>query len=839
VIVGIDATAIAVGDLNGDSRPDLVVSDIGSQRISVWHQLCDGTFTNVQEWSIHTNSIRSFVTLADLNADSLLDAVFDDYPVGFALGQSDGTFGNRHILDGSFFGSYCTVADFDADGRADIVVNDEHTGTRIALYFQDSALQFAGPFFVSTTRPRPSYHLATDITRDGLPDLLVTTEGCFESCGEFDPQPLQGCGCDFLLGSIDLLSNLGNRVFEEPIPMAFLPQPREVVAKDLNLDGISDLAGAMAISPRPLLFSEGDVAVALAVPQGGYQAPRFLVNEFEQFVHEGLVTFDATGDHIPDILHGNSRQIYLRVGVGDGTFQPGTRVWLAADLPRQLTAADLNGDEILDLLVNGGGLTGISIIYGTFTSSFTTSIHHDPQPTVHFLDKIFFRHALFLDLFAFGRPGLLLSAPSTDPLFVQILNDGQFAETLSLPQLHDTDFAEPLHLDRDGLPDLVVRTSRQLMLAQNRGADFVVTELLPAPPTGTPFPSAADWNGDRWQDLVVEIAEPFGSDPSKIIVYENRFGKLLECQIQSASSSDVAIRSADFDADGKDDLLAINRGSVFRLYFSRGDCSFETLEIADPTGHVDPDMGDVDGNGLMDILATRFDHDTNQLELKILYNEGSRQFSRQSYWIPNTTETSVFIADFDRDGFRDLLLLGLSDLIVLFGRPERNFSSPEHFPAGQVFAPTLVEDFNFDGNPDVLSYGTSDGVNFTYGTGSDGIDPILSLRASRTAIKVGEHVRLKASLEGGRETLVANFFLLRIDPSGTLSFRTPEHWTLTPHAYLNGFSVPPCLQIQEAQILDDPVIHSEPRGRYTYIAVLVDSQLTRILDWKEVTVSIS
>jgi hypothetical protein len=68
-----DPTLVAIGDLNGDGRPDLVVANFGSNTVSVLFGVGDGTFDPKADYG--TGNAPSSLAIGDLNGDGRPDLV--------------------------------------------------------------------------------------------------------------------------------------------------------------------------------------------------------------------------------------------------------------------------------------------------------------------------------------------------------------------------------------------------------------------------------------------------------------------------------------------------------------------------------------------------------------------------------------------------------------------------------------------------------------------------------------------------------------------------------------------------------------------------------------------
>ena len=169
-------TAIAVADVTGDGKPDLVTANQFGYNITVFAGTGTGTFRAPASYAFGPNAAPLDVTVTDLNADGRPDLVMANAgsnTVALLMGQGGGGFlpGPYAVGPGASFTPFGVAAgDVNGDGRPDVVTANSVNSTVSVLLNQGGSLGAATSFQNSGS---PANIVVADINGDGRADLLT------------------------------------------------------------------------------------------------------------------------------------------------------------------------------------------------------------------------------------------------------------------------------------------------------------------------------------------------------------------------------------------------------------------------------------------------------------------------------------------------------------------------------------------------------------------------------------------------------------------------------------------------------------------------------------------
>jgi len=397
--------AIAVGDVNGDGRPDLAIGGSGFYCGGIAGVLLgngDGTFQPPNCYDAGGNEAIA-ISIADMNGDGKPDLIVagpcDNANscatgiIGVLLGNGTGTFqpvvSNTNGIVGAGL-STLAVGDVNGDGRPDVVTFNGASGTVLVLLGNgDGTLQ--PPVSYNPPYGDPPSPNTGNMGGGGLDStILVDINGD----GKLDIVLLSFCvaGSDCSSGLVGYLLGNGDGTFQtsstsQPLlentfrTQAYLTNGMAVA--DVNGDGVLDIVAA---SQGP---SSGDGVASVLIGIGAGAFLPAVTYDSGGEIGQSAGVADVNGDGKPDLIVLNSScpvsmncsdssSVAVLLGNGDGTFQTAQSYTSGTYAQGPMILADVNGDGVQDVVANANQLF---VMLGTLgktiptTTSFSSSLN--------------------------------------------------------------------------------------------------------------------------------------------------------------------------------------------------------------------------------------------------------------------------------------------------------------------------------------------------------------------------------------------------------------------------------------------------------------------------------
>jgi hypothetical protein len=622
------AVNIGVGDLNNDGREDIVVlSASPSTAINILLGNGDGTFQKPRQLFVPGEG-RSGLAVGDFNGDGDLDIAFNNGNKGVVvlLGKADGTFQAPVTYSAGPLPVSLATADLNGDGKLDLVVANNHFA-EILLGNGDGTFQPAvqGPDTAGQI-------LLADVNNDGKLDLisglgvaLGNGNGTFQaevpyptSAGGLSVAAidLNGDGkLDVILSlssdhSIGVLLGNGNGTFQPPSQYLVADQPRSLVAGKFG----SIQSPGIAVTDVSALATNGSsnpgVEVALSNSNGALLAPPVTVgNGGGSFA---AAVGDLNGDGKLDVLVTNGVDLTAQFGNGDFTFQPPTPV-LSSNLGAGAMAiGDLNGDKQQDIVVvtgTGSTSSSVAVLLNTGSGTFASPVLYPlPEPVNCTIALGDFNGDHKLDI-------AISSCNKTSSLEILLNNgDGTFKAATETEVVNISQSQQSFALgdfNGDGKLDIatITYTSEdvsQITIFPGKGdGTFSAPVNYPAP-TLSGYIRSADFNGDGKLDLVAGGSNIYGSYVS--VLLNNGSGAFSDPVNSPAGSGPSYLTVGDFNHDGKQDIATINSAGfpLISVLNGNGDGTFQpfTSVLADSNqARTAVFAGDFNGDNKLDLLT--------------------------------------------------------------------------------------------------------------------------------------------------------------------------------------------------------------------------------------------
>lgn len=519
----------------------------------------------------------------------------------------------------------------------------------------------------------------------------------------------------------------------EHLPTGTLPTA--VASGDFNEDGKLDLAISNG--------ADDTVTVLLNDGAGGFvNPPGLLYNSGSAPVWLTAAKLSATGHTDIVTVDGDSNQVEIFRGNGDGTFHAPSILDTLTQIPTYVTAGDFNKDGYLDLAVGlaidpGKSEPTFFVYLGDGTGAFPTKIAGPTFPNWN--DSPLPVNSLAIsDLNKDGYPDITVGFIGEG---IANLNQGGTGFTASTG-FGPTDGLLGLavsDVDGDGCPDAIQAGSFGLLTISKGGCNGTFAQSKPVNAVGDqdPVMLVTDVDGDGLPDIVAAAAffefgysgVGFGAPGGYTIsVFKGTGnGSFARPTMYRGGANQYALIAADLTGSGVPDLVAVAQldNAVIRLrndgQGNFGSSSGETIgylhgTVNAPSPISSPQVVDLNGDGRPDVLLIESGvYGTDPGQITSLLNDGKGMLLPPVRTPISSNPNSLYdiftAADFRSSQKADAVLVGSytcpcsADFYPANG--DGTFGTPTRL--GNLPNPLLVSsgDVNHDGKMDFVVYGST------------------------------------------------------------------------------------------------------------------------------------
>ena len=657
---GSNPYSVSIGDLDGDGRADLAVANYNNNTLSVFRNTgTPGAISYAAKIDFATGANPSSVAIGDLDGDGRADlAVPNHFGNTISVFRNTGTPGTvsyaaKTDLAAGYRPFSIAIGDLDGDGRADLAVAN---GSNMTSVFRNTgtpgAISYAAIIDFATGS---STSIAIgDLDGDGKADLAVTNPGS---------------------NTLSVLHNTGTPGaigYAAKIDFATGSYPFSVAIGDLDGDGKADLAVAN--------YSSNTVSVLRHEPKLS-QTITFspLPNKIAGDAPFTLTASSSTGLPITytssnttvATVSGNTVTIVGRgytsitaSQAGNSTYAPASQVQqllFVGPLPQITNFTPTSGPVGTAVTISGTGFNSTpaaNIVYfGATRATVTAATATQLTVTV--------------PVGATYQPITVtvngLVAYSKFPFSTTYPGWGKVDATSFLPKVDFATGTQPFtfaigDLDGDGKADLAVpnSNSRTISVFRNMGTPGTISYAAKIDfeiGYGSNTVAIGDLDGDGKADLAVTNR---GSNTISVLRNTGTPGTIgYAAKIDFATGSEpTSVSIGDLDGDGKADLAVTNWGStisVLRNTGTLGAISYAAkVDYATGTSPRSVAIGDLDGDGRADMAVANSINSNTVSVFRNTGTPGAISYAAKVDYATGTSPWSVAIGDLDGDGKADL-----------------------------------------------------------------------------------------------------------------------------------------------------------------------------------------
>ena len=614
-------SGLAIRDVNGDGRPDLIYLSSEPSSVNIELQDADGNFGDRRSSEIDDIVAREWtMDVGDVDGDGRPDIVFLSKDTMFVVSVSPtGTLSEpkRFRISGADPG-LLKVVDVDEDGRQDVVFITQDPQFPVHLRLQSKQGRLGPEHQIEIERPRSVTWGKVDTSRPGANMLTVsdlTGRVTVHRLSEAKPRP-----------GIPAL-----RFLTFPFEKTGASSNTDLVVADFDEDGKLDVVVTDAGGARVILYrqadSEGlDLGVPYPTPLGTSAARALRLGE-KTF----LITLSTTEKSIsysswdqnrlsfPQSLPTKDEPVAVEVvGQGDKA-----RVVYVARVENQTTFTEKFMLRALKPTAQGNKATWTPANVATDKQEIDLNLTTRPADVKA------------VDADGDGRDDLLVfSGTDEAPSLWLGTADGGFAATPKSAQgsLGSLSPAAVYFGKLDGdKPSLLISQGNYVRkMKYETDGRWRVVDQFNAPSSSAKVSGTAgfDVDGDGKNELV--MYDRNGQSLEFLTQKDARWERSFTRKVGAFNLKGVHV--GDFNGDGKPDLLIYDNDKMGVAFTGKNDLSMETIATYETPNTrarlADTAIGDLNGDGRVDVLAM----DAQMHTLEILNIQSGLKFKRALAW---------------------------------------------------------------------------------------------------------------------------------------------------------------------------------------------------------------